>query len=104
MHLFHPVELKLRRQTEYVYYWKENQEVDFIYIENEATKLINVSYDLSNPQTLNRELKGLLEAMESLNLEKSVLINSEKEEEFHENGKTIQIVPIWKWLLDENYS
>lgn len=95
------VYLKLRRQTTDLFYWKATQEVDFIYIKNEETKLINVSYDLNSLQTFKREINGLQEAMEKLNLEKSVLITSEKEEFYSDKGKTIQIIPLWKWLLEK---
>jgi len=93
------VYLQLRQQTKELHYWKESQEVDFIYRENGEYKLINVSYDLSDSKTFDREIKGLLEAMNKLDTGKATLINSEQEKLYTTDDKSIEIVPLWKWLL-----
>jgi len=89
--------LHLRRKTQEVFYLKEKQEVDF-YLKNEK-KLINVSYEIENKSTLNRELKSLEEGMKNLNLKESFLITSEREEEIKLDEKTVFVIPLWKWLL-----
>ena len=92
--------LELRRKSKTIYYWKENQEVDFLLIDDGNINLINVAYGLSDQITLDREVNGLIEAMDKLKLEKATLINSEQEKIYHENGKIIEIIPLWKWLLN----
>lgn len=67
--------------------------------------LIQVSYDLSNPKTINREKKSLIEAMEELSFNKGYIINSEIDEEEvigqGESKRKIIYIPLWKWLLTD---
>ena len=93
--------LQLRRITKEVFYWKSNQEIDFIYIHNGQLKLINVAYDLSNTTTFKREINGLLEGMQKTNTSEAFLINSEEEDTIIRDNKTIYIVPLWKWLIEK---
>ena len=46
-----------------------------------------------------REILGLEEAMNFFKLKKGTIITLEQEETIKENGKTINIIPAWKWLL-----
>ncbi len=87
--------LHLRRQTQEIYYYKGKQEVD-IYTDG---KLINISYNIKNHQTLQREIEALNEAMEYFDLQKAYLITSEKEEIIKVGEKEIEVLPMWKWLL-----
>lgn len=90
--------LHLRRKGQEVYYFKKKQEVD-LYIKTDKEYLVNVSYDISSPDTLKREINALVEAMEYFKLEKSYLITSEVEEIIDVESKKIEIIPMWKWLL-----
>ncbi len=87
--------LHLRRQTQEIYYYKGKQEVD-IYTDG---KLINISCNIKNHQTLQREIEALNEAMEYFDLQKAYLITSEKEEKIKVGEKEIEVLPMWKWLL-----
>ena len=89
--------LNLRKNTNEIYYFKEKQEVDF-YLKDEK-KLINVSYDINNKSTYDRELNGLWEGMKHLRINESYLITSEAEQTVQIENKTVFIVPLWKWLL-----
>jgi uncharacterized protein len=82
-----------------LFYWKGNQEVDF-YAPIDK-KLVNVSYELSNKQTYDREVNGLLEAMRTLKLSKATLVTSSKSEVLKVNRLEITIIPLWKWLLED---
>ena len=88
--------LELLRRGHTPYYLKGHQEVDF-YIEEGS--LINVCYDLNNPNTLKREINSLLEGMEMMEQDTSLLISWDKEETITQNGCTIHVQPLWKWLL-----
>ncbi len=81
-----------------IFYYKGKQEVDFYLPEKKL--LINVSYDISNPQTLSRELNGLQEAMTELKLTEAYLINSYVKDTVVNKKQTIHIMPLWEWLLD----
>lgn len=91
LHLKHKYECE-------VFYYKGNQEVDF-YLPDKKL-LLNVSYDISNSQTYEREVKGLQEAMTDLKLTQAFLITDNKKETLVLKKQTIFIVPLWEWLLD----
>ena len=93
--------LHLRRETKEIYYYKGRQELDF-YANIEGEKLlINVSVDIQDEKTKEREFKALLEAMEYFNSTEAYLITKDKESIEEIEGKKIKIVPLYKWLLDK---
>ncbi|MDW8273939.1 MAG: ATP-binding protein [Chitinophagales bacterium] len=86
-----------RRYGSEIYYWKGKQEVDF-YVPEEKL-LLNVTFDLSNKTTFDREVNGLIESMKSLKVKKSILVNAQREDHISLEKMEIQILPLWKWLL-----
>lgn len=93
--------LHLRTRTKEIYYFKEKQEVDF-YAQIEGKKvLINVSFKLENEKTKQRELGGLLEAMEYFGLNESYLITEDVDEVVQIEDKKIVILPLYKYLLEK---
>lgn len=93
--------LHLRRQTKEIYYFKEKQEVDFYAKIEGKEHIVNVSYKIESEKTRQREINGLIEAMEYFNLKKSYLINSHEESLVEIDGKKIFILPLYKYLLQE---
>lgn len=91
--------LSLRRQTREVYYFKQQQEVDFYAVINQRKHLVNVSYDIDNLSTKEREVSGLLEAMRYFDCSESYLVTKETEETITRDGCSIKVIPLWKWLL-----
>lgn len=92
--------LHLRRKTDQIYYFKQKYEIDF-YCRMQEPQLINVSYDISHPQTRQREIKALQEGMAYFNINKATLITMDQEELLKIADQIITITPIWKWLLME---
>jgi predicted AAA+ superfamily ATPase len=88
--------IELKRRGHIPYYWKGKQEVDFY---TEETGLINVCYDLSDSRTRDRELNGLIEGMKALDKKESLLISWDSEEKIEYEDGTINIIPLWRWLL-----
>ena len=88
--------LHLRRSGSIPYYFLGHQEVDFYGSEQ---PLINACYALDTPATRQREVRGLQEAMNALHHTESWLITWDEEETIQEAGKTIHVLPLWKWLL-----
>jgi len=93
--------LALRSQTSEIYYVKEHQEIDFYCVINGEKKLINVSYEIDNPKTWEREINSLLEGMNYIGSEFSMLITKDKEEILTVGNKQIMCIPLWKWLLTQ---
>ncbi len=96
------VAVELLRRGKEFYYWKDerHREVDFVVKEKTRVKeLIQVSWDISNLETLEREIKALILASKKLNGENLLIINAEVEKEENVKGKSIKYIPLWKWLL-----
>lgn len=91
------VYLALRRQGIAPHYWLDGQEVDFFW---ENGQLINACYDASDPSTRHREINGLLRAMEKLDQPTSLLLTWDEEGTHTAPGRTVQIVPLWRYLLN----
>ncbi|RLA07943.1 MAG: ATP-binding protein [Gammaproteobacteria bacterium] len=92
--------LHLRRMSSQIYYYKQKQEVDFYVRLNNKKILINVSYDITNPDTKKREIAGLMEAMDYFKLNQSYLINNDHDEILKINNKRVIIKPLFEFLLD----
>ncbi len=92
--------LHLRRGSDEVYYFKQTQEVD-LYIKTDKEYLVNVAYQIEDEKTLYRETGALAEGMRYFNLNKSYLITSEREESIEIDEGSIEVIPMWKWLLME---
>jgi len=107
------VGLELLRRKEYfepmieIYYWKDTsgREVDFVIkMGQRIEELIQVCYDLDDPNTKSREFAGLLKASSELKCKNLSIITWETEGTKKFNGAEIKFVPLWKWLLDVEIS
>lgn len=99
--------LELLRQRDYrknfdeLFFWQGPKcEVDFLVRrDNRFQFALQVSMDLSNPQTLEREKKALLAVHKALNPGKYIIVNDSLDEILQEGEIEIVLVPLWKWLL-----
>lgn len=84
-----------------IYYWKgNNKEVDFVIKEGLKIKqLIQVCWDITEPEVKKRELKALLKALNELKLKEGLVITEDYESEEKIATKRIKFIPLWKWLL-----
>lgn len=93
------VAIRLRQKYgNQVYFYNKNVEVDFVVYEEGIA--IQVSYSLSDPETEKREVDALLKLHKVLPMRKLMIISKDEEREITVNDVTIQVIPIWKWLLD----
>lgn len=87
-----------------VYYYKSanGYEADFVICNNNIVEEIyQVSYDISNEKTRNRELRGLLAASKETRCNNLFLITDFYREELTVDDKLIKILPAYDWLLLE---
>ncbi|MDP5171458.1 MAG: ATP-binding protein [Bacteroidia bacterium] len=92
--------LELRRQYREIYYFSEQKECDFLVFERGALRgAIQVCYHLS-AENLSRELDGLWEAMNHFQLSRATLITFDQSDQFEQQGKIIDVIPAWKFLLN----
>ena len=93
------VAITLRKKYEdELYFYHQNIEVDF-YIPAEKLA-VQVSYSLKEETTRKREITALLKMAAVMEVEKLLIITNDEEEVIIENGKEINVIPIWKWLLE----
>ncbi|MCD8235740.1 MAG: ATP-binding protein [Prevotellaceae bacterium] len=87
------VYMALRRHTKDIYYYNnQSGECDFIVADNLTPSLaIQVCHELSTENRV-RETKGLLLAMEELDISKGMIITTAQEDTIIEAGKRIEIV------------
>jgi uncharacterized protein len=82
-----------------VYFYNKGIEVVF-YIPDVATA-IQVSYNLDNADgTFDREVNALLKISNVLGCKKLQIITRDAEKILEINGKTIEVISVWKWLLE----
>lgn len=96
------VELTRRRENVY-YYRSKSADIDFLLTrDNRSFELIQVSYSINDPGTYVREVNSLLEASKKLNCNRLSIITYNEERTINQDGKTINVIPAWKWLLGDN--
>ncbi|MBW6462287.1 MAG: ATP-binding protein [DPANN group archaeon] len=93
--------LELKRRNKEIYYHKRKKECDFVIRDGRyITMAIQVTQNMDDENTKNREIDGLLDAMNSYDLNEGLILTEDEEKEIKINTKTITIKPIWKWLLE----
>jgi len=92
--------LALRRSYKDIFYFQEKGECDFVIKEEEKiTQAIQVCFDF-NEETKDREINGLMEALNKFKLKKGIILTYNQDDEFEVDGKIIKVFPVWKWLLE----
>ena len=87
----------------FYYKTRNDREVDFVVKKGlEVTELIQVCYDLSNPDVEQRETKALREAGDELGVKKLTILTWDEKREMEKEGMTVRCVPLWEWLTAES--
>ncbi len=82
-----------------VYFYNKGIEVDF-YVPDAGTA-IQVCFDPdNNAGTVDREVKSLLKISEVLECRHLLIITRDTERMLEIKGTRIEVIPVWKWLLD----
>lgn len=94
--------LHLRRHLnaeDKIYYYNEKNECDFVIQSGNAiSQLIQVTTEL-NDSNSNREIAGLIEASKLSHCDHLTVITLHQEETLDIDGKHIDVIPAWKWML-----
>lgn len=100
--------MHLRRQTDHIYYGKttEGYEIDFIVLKRgqhlsdaNAVQLIQVSFDINDDKTYSREIRALESGMKEYRCSNAAIITENQEERIQTRSGVIDIMPVWKFLL-----
>jgi predicted AAA+ superfamily ATPase len=92
------IELK-KHFCDEVYFYNKNVEVDFYVPQHDW--LIQVTYSIANDDTREREISSLLKVAKHLQAKRLTIITYNEEQTISlDNGSTIEVIPLWKWLLE----
>ena len=81
-------------------YYKGNKECDFVLSHHgEVEHLVQVSWDISDPQTLQREVEGIAEAAQATGCTVMTLVTYDEERDLETPAGIVHIQPAWKWML-----
>lgn len=77
---------------------RNGYEIDLLVTQQDGRKLaIQVCADASDPATLSREVRALANTDPETDL---LLLSQFAEDEAEERGRSIHIMPAWKWFLN----
>jgi len=87
-----------------VFYYSNKYECDFICMKDSKLELaVQVTYEL-NEMNEKREVNGLLEAMETFNINNGLILTNDTDRTLIKNEKEIKIIPVWKFLIQASNS
>lgn len=92
--------IELKRKKKEVYYYSDKKECDFIIkCGTKITEAIQVCPEL-NEENREREIAGLLEAINKFKLKQGIIITNEQTEDISIDNKKIMVRPVFRWLLE----
>lgn len=93
--------LELKRRKKEPYYFSGKRECDFVIQQgNHIKQAIQVTWVLSN-ENIEREIGGLQEAMTEYHLSNGLLLYYDTEIQDRQIPDNIQLLPVWKWLINK---
>jgi predicted AAA+ superfamily ATPase len=93
------VAIQLKRLGREFYYFKGKTGAEADFVVPEKRQVIQVCYEL-NYGNEERELRGLVEAMEDTNASEGLILTLEQERELIHREKKVTVKPTWQWLLE----
>lgn len=104
-HLENTVFLQLNRAkqpSDKISYFQGECECDFVVGRGDnVIELIQVTWEMTDEATREREIKGLIEASAFTGCDKLTIITRGEERILEIENRRINIIPAWKWLLQE---
>jgi predicted AAA+ superfamily ATPase len=96
------IELKRRNNGNELYFHRDKRECDFIVRSGASiVQVVQVCEQLT-PENRQREVDGLLEALERYKLPRGAIITKDTELTEKHGKKHVDVVPAWKWFLDNS--
>ena len=92
--------IHLKRLSKEVFYFKKDNECDFITRDaKKKLELFQVCFEL-NEDNKDREISGMLAAMDYTKQKTGIILTLDHTDELEFDKKIIYVKPVWKWLLD----
>ena len=93
--------LGLRRKFKNIFYFHGKYECDFLVRDRDKIiTAIQVCYNL-NEDNKEREVKGLIDALNEVELNEGLILTYDQEDIFKIDKKKIIVKPVWKWLMEQ---
>jgi uncharacterized protein len=90
--------LQLRYKTSDIYYFSEKKECDFVVFNQKKLQgVYQVCWQLDQ-ENMEREISGLLEAMNYFELKSALIITISQSDQFIIGDKTIVVLPFYEWI------
>lgn len=84
-------------------YYQGRSECDFVLQRGDSVvQLIQVTWDMTDESTREREIAGILEASSATGCDSLLILTNGEEATLTREGKQIDVMPVWKWLLQSN--
>lgn len=93
--------IELKRRGWDVYYYADKKECDFIVRKGlHISDAYQVTLKMDSPQTREREIAGVREAMQAYSLSKGYILTFEGKETINfDDGTIVEVFPVWEWIL-----
>jgi predicted AAA+ superfamily ATPase len=92
------VYLHLRQKHREICYFAEKKECDFVITSNgKLVEAVQVCFEL-NPDNINRELDGVVEALTFFNADEGFIVTLDQTDRLEKNGKVVHVVPAHQYL------
>jgi predicted AAA+ superfamily ATPase len=95
------VALELLKSGKEPMYFSDKKECDFITADKSKYTAIQVCYSLKDPDTSEREINGLVNACEFLNLKNGTVLTFEEETSIKKGDISIEVLPAYKYILEK---
>jgi hypothetical protein len=92
--------MELKRKYGEIYYFQGKRECDFLIKNKNEMVLAAQSTVFMDDNNREREIGGLTEAMDEYKIKKGLIIVENESDTINENGKIIEVKPIWRWCLE----
>jgi predicted AAA+ superfamily ATPase len=82
----------------------KRQEVNFLVSDERGKPIsaIQVSMEISHPDTLRRELEPLVSTATYFGTQENLIITVNQEQHFDKDGVAVHALPAWQWLLQDD--
>jgi predicted AAA+ superfamily ATPase len=95
--------MELRRRYDDIYYHVDKTECDFIIMTGRTVShCFQVCWSIENQITAEREIKGLLEALDAYKLKQGFILTNDEHADLERDGKKIFIRPLWHFALNRS--
>lgn len=79
------------------FYFKGRYECDFVTQKGKQLQAIQVAWDIDNPNTKNREIRALIEACRSLQLQNAQIVTFDQKQLLTVDEIEVQLLPFHEW-------